>query len=784
MQRSVLFMDTLRKRGNDYIEHYNAGKPPVLSFDYEVIMDGAELARPSNYVLLRIVPPAGTATDPARRPFVVFDPRAGHGPGIGGMKEVSQVGVAMRAGHPVYFVSFKPNPVPGQTLHDVAWCEAQFLRKVAELHPEAEAMPAIVGNCQAGWAIMMLAAHDPGLASVIAIAGAPLSYWGGREGKDPMRYLGGLMGGNWLSALIADMGHGTFDGAHLVSNFENLNPANTLIGKPYNLYSKIDTEEERFLGFERWWGGYFLMTKAEIMELTSELFIGNKLARGRMVATDGTPLDLRAIRAPIVVICSEGDNITPPAQALNWILDLYASAEEIRATEQTIVYTVHPTIGHLGIFVSTRVAQKEHAEFVASMDLIETLPPGLYEMVVETVREEGGGCESYTARFEARSFDQLRAYDDGRCDERPFHSVARMSEINEGLYETFLGPIVRAASTEATAEMLRAINPARVRFASFTDMNPWMQGIKAAAEVVRANRAEAPATNPLRAAERAALGRLSDAIARATEQRDLMQEQVFKAIWTHPLSVALTGEAASFADSRKPPRALQHVFHDYARLRLEAIAAREHEGSFVEAVLRMVNAAIRAAGGIDARAMAAAQTIKAQHPAFRSLSRAEFLREMREAALMVAVDEDGALEALPQLLPTEEERRDALGILRDLTRWRPDVSPEVEAVLARVAAILGTDPDGPDGPGAGRKALPAPDAEPAAAPPSAAPEPARVDPVASAGPDPEAAAGADGEPAPEAQAERKPARTRKPAAATRAERRPAARRSRAPRRAE
>lgn len=765
IQRSILFLDTLRKRGNQYADHYHAGKPPVLSFDYEVVLDGAGLARPSNYMLLRIVPPAGAEADARRRPFVVFDPRAGHGPGIGGMKEASQVGVAMRAGHPVYFVSFKPDPVPGQTLHDVAWCQGQFLRRVAELHPEAEGKPAIVGNCQAGWAIMMLSAYDPSLASVIAVAGSPLSYWAGREGKDPMRYLGGLLGGNWLSALMADMGHGTFDGANLVANFENLNPANSLIGKPYNLYSKVDTEEERFLGFERWWGGYFLLTKAEIMELTSELFVGNKLAQGRMVTTDGTPIDLRAIRAPIVVICSEGDNITPPAQALNWILDLYANVDEMRANEQTVVYTVHPTIGHLGIFVSAKVALKEHAEFVNSMDLIEALPPGLYEMAVETVTEDRTGCEAYTVRFEARTFDHLRALDDGRTDEMPFRSVAKVSEINEGLYETFMGPVVRAMSTEATAEMMRALNPSRLRFAGFSDINPWMHGIKAAAEVVRANRTEAPAGNPLRAAEATAVGQIETALQKWSVQRDLAQEQMFKAIWTNPLTVALTGEAASYADSRKPRKALQRVFREYARLKIAAIAARENEGSFVEAVLRVVNVAIRAAGGVDARAMAAAQSIKARHPAFRDLTRAEFLREMREAALMVAFDEDAALETLPLLLKTETERREALAILHELTRWRPDVAPEVEAVLARVATILGIDPEGPDG---GRRSLPAPDpasgAVEAPSVPEAAPEPA--EPVAAE------------EPA------RKAARPRKPAAATRAELRPAARRSRATRRKE
>src|SRR6185295_17063584 len=181
------------------------------------------------------------------------------------------------------------------------------------------------------------------------IAGAPLSYWAGVRGKNPMRYSGGLVGGSWLTAATSDLGGGKFDGAWLVQNFENMNPSNTLWTKQYNVYSKVD----------------------------------NDLAAGRIKMSDGEAVDLRKISSPIVVFCSKGDNITPPQQALNWILDLYGDVDEIRAYGQTIVYTVHETVGHLGIFVSGGVAKKEHSEFSSNIDLIDVLPPGLYEATFE-----------------------------------------------------------------------------------------------------------------------------------------------------------------------------------------------------------------------------------------------------------------------------------------------------------------------------------------------------------------------------------------------------------------
>ena len=288
----------------------------------------------------------------------------------------------MKAGHPAYFIGFLPDPMPGQTILDVAAAEAVFLEAVIARHPEAEGKPCVIGNCQAGWAVMILAALRPELFGPIIIAGTPLSYWAGVRGQNPMRYSGGLLGGSWLTALAGDLGAGIFDGAALVQNFEAQNPANTLWTKQYNLWSKIDTEPERYLDFEKWWGGHVTLNAEEMQWIVDELFVGNHLAAGDIRTPDGTAVDLRSIRSPIVVFCSKGDNITPPQQALDWILDLYDSVDDIRAWGQTIVYTVHEQVGHLGIFVSAGVARKEHDEFASNIDLIDVLPPGLYEAVL------------------------------------------------------------------------------------------------------------------------------------------------------------------------------------------------------------------------------------------------------------------------------------------------------------------------------------------------------------------------------------------------------------------
>ena len=238
----MLFLDVLQQRSEGYRQHAAKAAPHVLRFGCVLVMDGRKLPRPVNYALVRIVPPDGIEIDSRKRPFVIVDPRAGHGPGIGGFKPQSEVGVALNAGHACYFVGFLPDPVPGQTIQDIARAEAAFLEWVIAHHPQAEGKPAVIGNCQAGWAVMLLAAVRPDLFGPIIVAGSPLSYWAGVRGHNPMRYTGGLLGGSWLTALTSDLGNGKFDGAWLVNNFESLNPANTLWAKPYNLYAKVDSE--------------------------------------------------------------------------------------------------------------------------------------------------------------------------------------------------------------------------------------------------------------------------------------------------------------------------------------------------------------------------------------------------------------------------------------------------------------------------------------------------------------------------------------------------------------
>jgi pimeloyl-ACP methyl ester carboxylesterase len=686
-QRCVLFWDTVRQRGNNFLEHERAGKPPLLDYEYETMADGRKLARPVNYALVRIVPPPGVVIDEAKRPFIIVDPRAGHGPGIGGFKQDSQVGVALKAGHPVYFVIFFTRPEPGQTLPNVCEAEAQFVQVVAERHRNCP-KPAVVGNCQGGWSAMLLAASHPDITGPVVINGAPMSYWSGNwqggEGENPMRYLGGLMGGAWVALLTSDLGNGLVDGANFVANFERLNPTNTLWSKYYHLFANVDTEPPCFLQFERWWGGYFLMNEAELRWILDNLFVGNRLARGEAKAAPHSFFDLKAIRSPIVIFSSVGDNITPPQQALNWIADAYSSTEEIKANGQVIVALLHEDVGHLGIFVSGRVAKKEHAQIVEVLKHIEALRPGLYVMEIHEEKYPNGKID-YEVTIEERRLEDLRQLNRfQRHDEKPFDVVAEVSALSERAYTLFMRPFVRPFVNEWTAELGRMFHPLRWQRWALSDLNPWVWPLPARASVVKAVRHAAPPENPYRRVEKAFSGMMTAGLDLYRDVRDATMEALFFQIYGPAVAFGVVAPPAASQRPVTNPRELPLV-----RDALAAIGT----GGYPEAMAFIGALVGRGAGPIPIDRLGLVDRFIRGDKAFSRLPAEDIRRIKAEQAVIAELEPERGLQALSRLLADPVDRRKALAAInRAVAAVEP--TPDQRVLVERVRGILSESAEG------------------------------------------------------------------------------------------
>jgi hypothetical protein len=352
--------------------------------------------------------------------------------------------------------------------------------------------------------------------------GSPLSYWAGAPEVNPMRLAGGLLGGAWLAHLTADLGDGRFDGAWLAQNFEALNPGNALWEKLDRVFADPDGERDRFLEFERWWNGFYFFSREEITAIVENLFVGNRLESGELRICEGTTIDLRNIRNPLVIFASHGDNITPPHQALNWIAEVYGSTAALEAAGQRIVYLTNPHVGHLGIFVSASVALREHRAILGALDEVASLPPGLYEMLID------GEASALRVRFERRRVEDIGF----RYPREAFEQVRKLSEWNTDLYRKLVSPWAQALASPWSAELFKWFHPMRAsRWIFSARFNPWMAWVGPAAAVVAEHRRRAAPDNPFLALERETSRQVAEAFGRWRVIRDAAQEDAFRALF-------------------------------------------------------------------------------------------------------------------------------------------------------------------------------------------------------------------------------------------------------------
>jgi hypothetical protein len=394
------------------------------------------------------------------------------------------------------------------------------------------------------------------------------------------------------------------------------------------------------------------------------------------------------------VFCSKGDNVTPPQQALDWILDLYDDVEEIRSFGQTIVYTVHETIGHLGIFVSGGVAKKEHSEFSSNIDLIDLLPPGLYEAKFEKKTDDTARHDLTTGewimRCEKRTLDDIRAMGGNSPeDERRFATAARVSEINLALYRAFAQPIVKAVFTPQVAEIVKKCDPARLQYEACTDANPLMGKLAETADEVRENRKPASPDNPFIVAQEAMSEQIVKSLDAWRQTTERLSEQMFMSIYGSPVLQAAVGVNPESAKPRRPGKSLIH--RELREKRIAELKAKINQGGLVECAVRGLLYAGAPRGAVDERGVEALLRIRMTEPGAR-LSVAQFKQLAREQFFLLLLEPEATLAAIPKLLPADMgERKKALAAIRSVLGSIGEITGETAVRLEKVTALFGAD---------------------------------------------------------------------------------------------
>jgi hypothetical protein len=335
-----------------------------------------------------------------------------------------------------------------------------------------------------------------------------------------------------------------------------------------------------------------------------------------------------------------------------------------------IVGLLHADIGHLGIFVSGKVAKKEHAQIVSVLKSIEALPPGLYGMQISE-EQRSDGTTGYSVQFVEQRLEDITARLNRfeRNDEKPFEAVAAISDFNQRAYELFAQPLVQAAATEAGAQLQRTFHPLRLSRWSMSDLNPWLAWLAPAADKVRSERRAVPADQPLRQAERAVSDWTSASLDYYRDLRDAISEALFFETYGNLFSFYLADRADTQAEHAGD------AGYAAALARTACLLARQG------APLPLERVALRK------------QLFEEYRDLMPPLPPDALRRERGTQEIIVRQDPERALAALPKLLASNEDRTRFAALLDRLLhdeRIAAD-SPTAEqlAMLARILAVLG-----------------------------------------------------------------------------------------------
>ena len=132
-----------------------------------------------------------------------------------------------------------------------------------------------------------------------------------------------------------------------------------------------------------------------------------------------------------MVFCSFGDDITPPPRALDRILELYGSVDDLIANGQTIVHSLTPD-GPASASCPVRSPRRRHQESALNMNPDRRdAPPGLYNSVADGHRWQDrelptrhrGYVAQRIGREPSTTFERLGGNDE--IDERKFGDERR-----------------------------------------------------------------------------------------------------------------------------------------------------------------------------------------------------------------------------------------------------------------------------------------------------------------------------------------------------------------------
>ena len=281
------------------------------------------------------------------------------------------------------------------------------------------------------------------------------------------------------------------------------------------------------------------------------------------------------------------------------------------------------------------------------------------------------------------------------ADEREFEAVARVSQLNNALYSTFVQPWLKTLVTPQMASMVLAMQPLRLKYAMFSDKNPMMHAVAPLADKARADRKSPGTDNPFVRVQEQVSALMTTWLEAFGQLRDQTQEAMFHAVYGSPWLQAWLGVTPNDGPPRPKP-GTSPAQRAALAAKIEEGRASMDQGGSLEAEVRALLYIAKGQTSVDARSFEILRRTLKAHP---DTTLARYKAVVRRQWAMLNIDQEAALKTLPRLLPGDADaRRNLFEEIRTIRTAAGELDGEAKRRLDEMETLfdIGTPASAPD----------------------------------------------------------------------------------------
>ena len=264
-------------------------------------------------------------------PILILPPNAGHHSSLADYSSTqSLVRLLQQHGFDVYVIEWltATDYYKDIGIEDYIYYTDKAVNKIRSLSNYDKV--SLIGQCQGGWQASIYTSLFNEKVDKLVVGASPIDF---KHERGFMNDLIDYLPYSFYKYLVS-LGNGIMKGDFIVTGFKNANYIDNYITKYLKLWRMILEEDkkgvERFSEFNDWYEYTQDLPGRFYLEVIDKIFKRNGMVNPGTIKIKNTPVDLKNINRPLILITGKKDDITPPGQCNAMALHVSTPKDNIK----------------------------------------------------------------------------------------------------------------------------------------------------------------------------------------------------------------------------------------------------------------------------------------------------------------------------------------------------------------------------------------------------------------------------------------------------------------------